>query len=120
MLRVATLRTAGMFDGHDPQDADFDLWKSIAEYMDGETALVIDSYAEKGKYVFLGLTNSEKYKELSYMMEQDSMTGAFINDREVFEEMWETGEYYRDEYFYLEENCLEFPTENAYLVEESE
>lgn len=108
MLRVATLRTSGMFDGHDPQDTDYELWKSIAEYMDGETALVIDSYAEKGKYVFLWLTNSEKDKELSYMMEQDNMTGRFINNREGFEEKWETDKYYRDEYFYLEENYLEF------------
>lgn len=118
MLKVTILRTAGMFDGHDPQDTDYALWKSIAEYIDGETAVVCDSFYEKGKYVFIGLKDADKDKETAYMMEQDSMTGVFINDREGFEEMWETGEYSHDSFFYLEEKYLEFPTENVFLTEE--
>lgn len=42
-MKKAILKTAEMFDEHDPKDRDYELWKSIAEYMDGETALVIES-----------------------------------------------------------------------------
>ncbi|ENZ64705.1 hypothetical protein HMPREF1083_02391, partial [[Clostridium] clostridioforme 90A6] len=30
--------TAHMFDENNPEDSDYELWKSIAEYMDGENA----------------------------------------------------------------------------------
>ena len=49
------------------------------------TALVMESAAKDGKYVFLGLTDREKDRELFYMMEQDSMIGRYIGARELFE-----------------------------------
>ena len=39
--------------------------------------------------MFSGLCDRNKDKELAYMMEQDSMTGVFIGDREGFEVAWE-------------------------------
>ena len=81
------------FDKNNPEDSDYALWKSIAEYMDGENAYVVESTAMEGKYVFLGLCDRNKDKELAYMMEQDSMTGVFIGDREGFEAAWESNEY---------------------------
>ena len=58
-MKEVILKTAGMFDEYDPQDKDYELWKSISEYMDGEVALVMESVAKDGKYVFLGLTDRE-------------------------------------------------------------
>ena len=82
MIKIAKLATAHMFDENNPEDSDYELWKSIAEYMDGENAYVVESIAMEGEYVFLGLCDRSKDKELAYMMEQDSMTGVFIDDRE--------------------------------------
>ena len=84
-MKEVILKTAGMFDEYEQQDKDYELWKSISEYMDGEVALVMESAAKDGKYVFLGLTDREKDKELFYMIEQDSMIGRYIGARELFE-----------------------------------
>ena len=35
-MKEVILKTAGMFDEYDPQYKDYELWKSISEYMDGE------------------------------------------------------------------------------------
>lgn len=107
-MKEVILKTAGMFDEYDPQDKDYELWKSISEYMDGETALVMESAAKDGQYVFLGLTDREKDKELFYMMEQDSMIGRYIDARELFETEWETGDYEPDCCIYLKKKYLEF------------
>lgn len=76
--------------------------------MDSETALVIESSAIDGQYIFLGLTDAEKNKELSYMFEQDSMMGVFIDDREGFDKAWDSEEYEHDGCFYLEPQYLIF------------
>lgn len=105
-IKEVILHTKDMFKGYDPAETDYQLWCEIAEFMDGEKALVIESYAENGKYVFLGLADKEKNQKLSYKMEQDSMMGIYINDREGFDRAWDAGEYERDESFYLEEEFL--------------
>ena len=107
-MKEVILKTAGMFDEYDPQDKDYELWKSISEYMDGETALVMESAAKDGKYVFLGLTDREKDRELFYMMEQDSMIGRYIGGRELFEAEWEKGDYEPEGCICLEKKYLEF------------
>lgn len=109
MLKKVILKTAGMLDEHAPDDADFELWRSIAEYMDGEEALVAESAIGNSEYVFLGLIDKEKDKELHYMMEQDSMIGVYIDDRAGFNEIWESGEYDRECYLYIDGKYLEFP-----------
>lgn len=107
MLREVILKTAGMFDNHDPKETDYELWKSIAEFMDGETAWVVDHYAENGTFTYIGLKDPKKDKEVAFMMEQDSMCGCYINDREGFDEMWDGGEYGKDELFILpKENVI--------------
>ena len=55
MVQYAILKTLHMYDGYDVTEVDYQLWQKIAEYMDGEIALVIESYACDGEYVFLGL-----------------------------------------------------------------
>ena len=107
MIKIAKLATAHMFDENNPEDSDYELWKSIAEYMDGENAYVVESIAMEGEYVFLGLCDRSKDKELAYMMEQDSMTGVFIDDREEFEAAWESNEYEHEGCFCIEPKCIE-------------
>lgn len=107
MIKIAKLATAHMFDKNNPEDSDYEIWKGIAEYMDGEDAYVAESAAMDGEYVFLGLCDKRKDKELAYMMEQDSMTGVFINDREGFEAAWESKEYEHEGCFYIEPRWIE-------------
>ena len=90
-----------MFDDANARDRDYSLWQKIAEYMNGEIALVIESKACDGEYVFLGLKDENKNKELHYMMEQDSMIGVYIDDREGFDNAWDSGEYEPDGCFFL-------------------
>ncbi len=96
-----------MFENENARDEDYPLWQKIAEYMNGEIAFVIESAAIDGQYVFLGLKDEKKNKELFYMMEQDSMTGVFIDDREGFDEAWDREEYEHDGCFYLEPKYIE-------------
>ena len=107
MLKIARLATAHMFDGNDQEDSDYELWKNIAEYMDGEDAYVVKSTDAKEEYIFIGLCDKRKDKELAYMMEQDSVIGAFIGDSEGFETVWKSGEYECDGYFYIESQWIE-------------
>lgn len=92
MLAEVILRTKDMYKGQE-NDSGYELWNRIADFMDGEKALVIDSKARPGKFVFLGLSNPEKNKEVHYMMEQDNMIGCFIDERKRFEEEWGAGDY---------------------------
>lgn len=108
MIREVKLNTLDMFKNEDTRDCDYELWQKIAEFMNGETALVIESSAIEGQYVFLGLIDAEKNKELFYMMEQDSVTGVFIDDREGFDKAWDSKEYEHDGCFYLEPQYLIF------------
>ena len=84
-IRKVRLKTRGMFNTDSPSDTDYQLWQEISEYMDGETAFVLESSFMPGKYVLLNLEDAEKDKELHYMMEQDSMMGTYNDDREEFD-----------------------------------
>lgn len=105
MIREVKLSTLHMYDDYDKSDKDYLLWKKIAEYMNGEVVFVLE---ESGKYLFLGLKDDKKNKELHYMMEQDSMIGCFINDREGFNNAWDNEVYETDTCFYIEEKYLIF------------
>ncbi|WP_313260340.1 hypothetical protein [Lacrimispora sp.] len=116
MIREVILKTAGMFDNYDHKLTDYELWKSIAEYMDGEKALVVDHYTRDGTYTFLGLQDPNKDKEYAYMREQDSMMGCYIDDRERFEKDWENEEYESDGLFILSaENVITSEAREAHI-----
>lgn len=110
MIKEVKLNTLHMFENENTKDEDYPLWQKIAEYINGETALVIESQTKDEEYVFLGLKDEKKNKELFYMMEQDSMIGAFIDDREGFDIAWDSKEYEPDSCFYLEPQYLIFET----------
>lgn len=107
MIKGVILKTAGMFENRNPNDYDYQLWKQIADFMDGEPAIVADSKEDPEKYVFLYLEDSKKDKELFYMMEQDSVMGTYIGNREEFDTAWEAGEYEPCGCFYLEKKYIE-------------
>lgn len=102
MIETVVLNTRDMYSGIDRDEPDYELWQRISAYMDGEKAYVIKSRAEEGKYVFLGLLDAEKDKELHYMFEQDSSFGLYIDDREEFDKDWDSGDYEQDGSIYLE------------------
>lgn len=106
-IKEARLKTLHMYDNENPEDDDYYLWIEIAKFMDGETAAVVESSLCDSKYVFLGLKNREKSKELFYMMEQDSMIGTYIDDRKGFDEVWDSGEYAPDCLFHLNPENVE-------------
>lgn len=108
MIKYAVLKTLHMYDENDVTEIDYPLWQKIAEYMDGEIALVIESEARDGEYVLLGLKDEKKNKELFYMMEQDSMIGVYIEDRERFDEDWDNDRYDPDGCIYLNQDDLQF------------
>lgn len=101
MEKVIT-RTKGMLDRCAIQGKDHELWKNIYELMDGEIAYVYKSGAEEGKYVFCGLADPGKNKDLFFLIEQDSMIGRYIGDWEEFEADWESGAYEPDGCIYLD------------------
>lgn len=109
-IKEAKLKTVGAFTKEIEGTVDLDLWQNIETFMDGETALVMESSMGNGQYVFLELKDEEKNKELHYMIEQDSFIGVYIDDREGFNEAWDSGEYEPD-------GCIYLNPENVELLE---
>lgn len=110
MIIEVFFRTEGMFDKHDPKEKDFELWKRIAKYINGKMAYVVSTtYEGEEKFIYLGLRNDADDKEAVYLMEQDSMTGCYINDREGFEEAWKSANYVKHGLFYIPKDKIIFP-----------
>lgn len=112
-IKYAKLKTAGVFTDIKEGTIDVSLWKKIEAFMDEETAIVIESSMNNGQYLFLGLKDKEKDKELHYMIEQDSMIGVYIDDRERFNEDWDNDKYEPD-------GCIYLNPENVELLESEE
>ena len=74
--------------------------------------IVCKSMAMEGKYVFLGLADEEKNKDLFYLIEQDIMIGRYIGDWEEFEADWDAGCYEMDGCIYLDAESITL-TENS-------
>mgnify|MGYP000053823064 FL=1 len=96
MFSRVRLNTLHMYDSTDPDERDYQLHKKIAEFMNGEVAIVSNAIDGSEDYRLLFLVDPKKDMELAYMMEQDSRTGCFINNREDFEKVYASGEYSRD------------------------
>lgn len=85
-----------MLDKLDIQDDDRKLWENIYAFMDGEEAYVLKNETKEGEYVFCGLADAGKNKDLFYLIEQDSVIGRYIGDWKGFEADWEAGCYEMD------------------------
>lgn len=101
-MKKVCLNTERMLDEANPQDDDYNLWKKVYELMNGEDAFVYESSIEKGKWVFCGLVDGKKNKDLFYLIEQDSMIGRYIGDWKAIEADWENGDYEPDGCMYLD------------------
>ena len=109
MIREVKLNTLGMFTRKNfIEECDYELWQKIAEFIDGEMALVIDTSDYNGEYLFYKLTDENKNKELCYMREQDSRRGKFFKNREGFDKAWDSEDYEPDVCFYIEPQYLIF------------
>lgn len=106
-IKKVILHTKDMYKDMDVNEPDYKLWNQISEDMDGEVAYVIKSSNEIGVYAFLGLFDRKKDKELFYKMEQDSLRGNYIGEREEFEKVWDSQEYAPEETTYLSEKHIE-------------
>lgn len=83
-----------------------ELWKTIFGMMDGQAALVTEATGEEGNYLFLGLDNESKNKELFWTIEQDAFIGCGMN-REEFDDVWGKGEYDAGGCMYLKPENVE-------------
>ncbi len=75
--------------------------------MDGQEALLVPSWYEKGEFIFIALKDRERDKEVHYLLEQDSEVGCFINQREEFDQIYDSGDYSRDVNFCLKSDQVE-------------
>lgn len=107
---IAILHTIGMFDDME-KDSDYHTWKEIEEIMDGEKAIVVPS-GISNEYVFIGLLDNDKNKEIFYRKEQDSVIGMYINDRQEFDRAWHSGEYDPDGALYIKQKYVEMINES--------
>lgn len=103
----ANLHTKGLEEECVPGELEGkELWKQIYDFMDGEEAFVAPSPYKKGEYAFLGLENSEKNKELHWLIEQDDMIGVYSN-REEFNQIWDSGKYEPEGCMYIDAKNIE-------------
>lgn len=101
----AVLHTAGktkenILDQVKKEDiTDTDIENIIKYYdlFDGSMVNVAESLDSSG-YTLLGWEkeSEEKVKEAIYIMEQDEMFGIYKDNREGFEKIWYSGDYYPD------------------------
>lgn len=91
---------------------DFETWKKVYAILDGKSGLVIPAYDGNG-YIFLGADDGNKAKEFFWNIEQDSFIGRYINDRDGFDEIWDSGEYSLD-------GSINFPEKYVEIIGEIE
>lgn len=92
-------------------ESDAQNWGKVYSMLDGQEALLVPSFHEKGEFIFIGLKDHERDKEVSYLMEQDSEVGCFINQQEEFDRVYDSGDYSRDVQFCLKSDQVELVEE---------
>lgn len=81
-------------------DEDINDMVAYNKEFDGAEVYITDAISDNG-YNLVGWDKEDslidnKVKEAIYIMEQDRMFGNYRNDREEFENVWQTGEYESD------------------------
>jgi hypothetical protein len=102
-LYKAKLHTAGKtpeqilkcYDGLTPSDEVVQGIIKAYNLIDGLEILVSNSFYGKDIYtLFLwNKADDEKFKEFSYLLEQDPYMGTYVNEREQFEKDWDSEQY---------------------------
>lgn len=75
--------------------------------MDGQRAIVSTSLCSPDEYGYMGLYDQTQAKEVAYLMEQDPFVGCFIDQREEFDRVWDSGEYCPDVTWTLKKEQVE-------------
>lgn len=79
----------------------------ILAAMDGQRAIVLPSFSNAGEYDYMGLFDEARGKEVAYLMEQDPMMGCFIDQREEFDQVYDSGDYCPDGIWTLKKEYVE-------------
>lgn len=79
----------------------------ILEAMDGQRAIVMPSLSCEGEYDYMGLFDAAQAKEVSYLMEQDPFMGCYIDQREQFDQDYDSGNYCPDGTWPLKKEYVE-------------
>jgi hypothetical protein len=63
--------------------------------IDGLGVVVSNSFYGKDTYTLIiwNKSDDDKFKEFSYLLEQDPFCGTYVNDREQFEKDWDSEQY---------------------------
>ena len=93
-------------------ESDVRNWGKAYSMLDGQEALLIPSWYEKDEFIFVGLKDHERDKEVAYLMEQDSEVGCYIDQREDFDRDYDSGNYSRDVQFCLKSDQVEVITQS--------
>ena len=88
----------------------------IYALMDGQTAILLPSLSGDGGYTFCGLADKGIDREISYLFEQDSTFGSYINQREEFDKAYASGGYDREMMFCLSKELVEVVPEETWLA----
>lgn len=75
--------------------------------MDGQRAIVSPSSFDAEGYDYMGLFDAAQAKEVAYLMEQDPMMGCFIDQREEFDRVYDSGDYCPDGTWTLKKEYVE-------------
>lgn len=91
-------KTAEQIKAEAPEltDEEIVLTLKIDKVLDGEKALVATSLFGKDDFTFITLEDKGKDKETCYLMEQNQMVGAYIDNRKAFDAEYDKGEYAPD------------------------
>jgi hypothetical protein len=108
ILRTGTITEKKIRECYpDCEDADVENYIQMYAMMDGQKAIMCSSPRYDDYLSFLGLADNRVDKEVSYLMEQDSLFGAFVGDRDSFDEVYDSGEYSRDASFMIDKQHVE-------------
>ncbi len=96
------------FEGPEPSTEDIQNWLNAYRLIDGIEIIVMDSWAGDG-YCLVSWQekDADTFKEFIYQIEQDSMFGTYIDDREEFIKDWESDEYCPSGSIVFSENDVE-------------
>ena len=96
-------------------------WISAYNLIDGlEVMVLYTNYLEDYTLLSWKPEDDKKFMEFIYLLEQDSMFGNYVDDRETFLKDWENGEYSPDGSICFSKNDVEILKKINYGEEPSE
>lgn len=96
------------FEGSEPSEADVENWLTAYRLIDGLEIMVMNSWTGDG-YCLIGWEekDADTFREYVYLIEQDSMFGSYVNERDEFIKDWESEEYSPSGSIVFNENDIE-------------